>query len=122
MSFDMVIQYVAASTTLRDLDLSWSAVRLPSLFKLLQVIEQNRTLSNLSLSHNELLEDQKTELTPAQIEAGMSEVELSPFNLQVVSCFKDFIKYNTHLTHLNLENTGLIAPAIKFLAALLRRS
>ena len=53
---------------------------------------------------------------------GKTEVELTPFNLEVVSCFKDFVKYNIHLVHLNLERCGLIGPAIKFIAALLRKS
>ena len=49
-------------------------------------------------------------------------MELTAFNLEVVTCFKDFAKYNLQLTHLNLEKTGLIVPAIKYLAALLRKS
>ena len=48
--------------------------------------------------------------------------ELSQFNLEVVTCFKDFIKYNTKLTHLNIERCGLIAPAIIFITGLLRKS
>jgi len=35
---------------------------------------------------------------------------------------KDFIKYNTNLISLNLENTGLIEPAIMFIVALLTKS
>jgi len=77
---------------------------------------------SLTLSHNPILEDQKTELTVEQIVAGQVEVELSSFNLGVVTCFKDFIKYNQVLNHINLENTGLIAPAIKYLSSLLRKS
>lgn len=42
--------------------------------------------------------------------------------MQVVTCFKDFIKYNLRLAHINLERCGLIAPALKYLAALLRKS
>ena len=40
----------------------------------------------------------------------------------MVDCFKDFIKYNTYLVHLDLTMTGLIEPAIKFIVALLRKS
>ena len=53
--------------------------------------------------------------------AGESD-GLSPFNLEVVSCFKEFIKYNAYLIHLDLTMTGLINPAIKFVCSLLRRS
>ena len=53
---------------------------------------------------------------------GMTEVELTPFNLEVVTCFKDFIKYNPKLTHLNIERCGLIQPAIKYIASLLGKS
>ena len=37
-------------------------------------------------------------------------------------CFKDFIKYNLKLNHLNLETTGLIGPAIKYIIPLLRKA
>ena len=57
----------------------------------------------------------------AQEEEG-KELELSDFNKEVVECFKDFIKYNVNLVHLNLEKTGLSEPAIKYIAALLRKS
>lgn len=52
----------------------------------------------------------------------MTEVPLSPFNSEVVHCFKDFIKYNAYLLHLNLQTTGLIDPSVKFIASLLRKS
>lgn len=50
------------------------------MLKLLQVVEYNRNLENLSLANNILLEDQKTELTVQQIIEGKTEVELIPFN------------------------------------------
>jgi len=65
---------------------------------------------------------QPTTLTNAEIAAGKTEVGLSQFNQQVVECFKDHIKYNTYLVHLDLKACGLIAPALKYLAALLRKS
>lgn len=37
-------------------------------------------------------------------------------------CFKDFIKYNVYLVHLNLENTGLCEPAILLIVPFLRKS
>ena len=48
--------------------------------------------------------------------------ELSAFNLSVVGCFKDLIKYNAKLEHLNLDSCGLSSAAIKYIAALLRKS
>ena len=54
--------------------------------------------------------------------AGETEILLSPFNQEVVECFRNFIKYNLHLVHVNLERTGLVEPAIRFLASLLRKS
>ena len=42
--------------------------------------------------------------------------------MEAVECFKDFIKYNIHLVTINLENTGLIAPAITYIASLLTKS
>ena len=50
------------------------------MLKLLQVVEYNRNLENLSLANNILLEDQKTELTVQQVIEGKTEVELIPFN------------------------------------------
>ena len=58
----------------------------------------------------------------AQLAAGQTEAELSKFNLEVVTCFQDFIKYNPQLYHLNLERCGLIDPALKYIVALLRKS
>lgn len=68
------------------------------------------------------MEEQPKKLTTEQIIAGETEVKLTTFNQEMVSCFKDFIKYNTHLIHLNLERCGLIEPAIKSITALLRKS
>ena len=42
--------------------------------------------------------------------------------MEAVHCFKDFIKYNIHLVTINLENTGLTAPAIIYIASLLTKS
>jgi len=42
--------------------------------------------------------------------------------MDMMLCFKNFVKYNCYLVALNLENTGLIEPAIKFLVGLLRKS
>jgi hypothetical protein len=92
------------------------------MLKFLKIVQTNRSLVSLSLSYNALLEDQRTELTFEQIEAGQTEVELTAFNLEVVTCFQDFAKYNLELKHINLEHTGLIVPAIKYLASLLRKS
>ena len=85
------------------------------MFKLLKVIKTNRLLTSLSLSFNRLLEEQ-----PFDLES--KDFQLSKANMNIVSCFKDFIKYNIYLTHLNFERCGLIEPAIKYLAGLLRKS
>ena len=64
---------------------------------LLEVIQENGSLQSLNLGYNQLLKAQTEVLTPHEIEEGATEVELSDFNLSVVSCFKDFIKYNCYL-------------------------
>ena len=93
------------------------------MIKLLQVIQHNRFLKHLSLSYNELLEEQKSNVFFNMEETEIEALaELTPFNKEVVTCFKDFIKYNLNLVQLNLENTGLNAPAIKYLTSLLRKS
>ena len=92
------------------------------MIKLLREIRENSSLESLSLGYNQILEEQPTVLTDDQIESGQTEVELSEFNMEVISCFKNFIKYNTYLIHIDLTMTGLIEPALKFLTALLRKS
>ena len=121
-SFERITDFIRESEHLQEVDLSWSMVRPQQMLKLLKVIEGNRKLTNLTLSHNLLLEKQVTELTEQQRQDGLTEVELSPFNAAVVVCFKDFIKYNAKLNHLNLERCGLNEPALKYIAALLRKS
>ena len=62
-SFEKIVQFMDDNSLMEELDLSWSGVRPHQMLKLLKVVEQNRYLKNLDLSHNALLEDQKTELT-----------------------------------------------------------
>ena len=50
------------------------------------------------------------------------DAPLSQFNESAILCFKDFIKYNPKLIHLNLERCGLKAAAIKIITAMLRKS
>ena len=121
-SFEKIVEFISGSPLLKELDLSWSGVRPSLMLKLLQAISVNRFLTQLSLSNNVLLEEQPTSLTAQQIIDEKTEVELTSFNLEVITCFKDFIKYNIFLVHLNLEHCGLIGPAIKYIAALLRKS
>ena len=62
-SFDKLCEYVQTSWRLRDLNVSWQSLR-PTVFaKLLNVIQENRFLQNLNISHNKILEDQPTILT-----------------------------------------------------------
>ena len=44
---------------------------------------------------------------------GVEEVQLSEWNMYVMDMFRDFVKYNPNLIHLDLQNTGLMSPAIK---------
>ena len=48
--------------------------------------------------------------------------ELDARNMETMSYFKDFIKYNIYLECINLENTGLIEPAITFISSFLTKS
>lgn len=72
------------------------------MLRLLKEVKTNCSLINLSLGFNQLLEDQPTVLTAEQIEAGLTDVPLSDFNFEVIECFKEFIKYNVYLVHLDL--------------------
>jgi len=61
-------------------------------------------------------------LTPEDIAAGKTNPELSPINLEIMSCFKEFIKYNPNLIELNLSNTKLTNAAILYLCYCLQRA
>ena len=74
----------------------------------------------MNLSHNKILEDQP-KLT-VEDEQGVVTLIMSERNLETMSLFKDFIKYNYFLETLNLENTGLIEPAIRYIGDQLTRS
>jgi len=121
-SFDSVVSYMQRNPHLKEIDLSWSSVRPALMLRLLKEISQNSTLVSLSLAYNRLLEEQATTLTEEQEAAGVTEVELSAFNKEVVACFHDFVKYDVYLVHLDLTMTGLIEPAVKNIASLLTRS
>lgn len=56
-SFENLVAFIEYSTYLKELDVSWQGVRPQSMLKLLKAIEQNRLLSNLNLSYNQLLEE-----------------------------------------------------------------
>ena len=47
---------------------------------------------------------------------------MSPENRERIDCFADFIKYNTHLVHLDLSNCGLIEPAVKYLVSFMTKA
>lgn len=74
---------------------------------------------SLNISHNKIL-DAQPQPSQQQIEEG--SWDLSERNAETMLCFKDFIKYNAELQMINLENTGLIEPAIRFIVPLLRRA
>ena len=61
---------------------------------------------SFNISFNQLLEEQPNVKTVEEDgeegEQVSKEVELTYFNQEVVDCFKDFIKYNTYLVHLDL--------------------
>ena len=102
--------------------MSWQCLR-PAIFaQLLEVIKENRYLQNLNISHNKIMEDQSSVLTELQIEEGLEEVPMSPRNMEMLECLTQFIKYNTHLVHLDLRNIGLIVLAIKHLASFLTKA
>ena len=101
------------------MDLSWTKLRPECWLSFLTVVKENKSLVSLNISHNKILESQPKP-TPKEIETNTTK--LTKHNEKVLSCFKDFIKYNIHLVSLNLENTGLTEPAVAYLGSLLRKS
>ena len=93
---------------------------------MLQILSHNRKLKSLNLAHNVLLQE---ESNLKRVFSGKSFQdikpcinELSEFNLSLVACFKDLIKYNAKLEHLNLESCSLNHAALIYISALLRKS
>lgn len=121
-SFDLVIQYLEQSETLKELDLSWNIVKPTSWLKFFNLVSENRQLVCLTLAFNKILEEQSYKLTLEERMQGVNEVFLTEHNAQVMENFKNFVKYNPHLIHLDLQQTGLMSPAIKALGHLLTRA
>ena len=65
-SWDLVIEFLEKSETLQELDLSWSIVKPGSWFDFLEVMRENRQLTTLTLSFNQILEDQNYKLSAEQ--------------------------------------------------------
>ena len=101
------------------MDLSWTKLRPECWLSFLQIVKENKSLVSLNISHNKILESQPK---PTPKELAKNPRPLTKHNEKVLSCFKDFIKYNIHLVSLNLENTGLIEPAVVYLGSLLTKS
>lgn len=118
-SFELIIKYVQDSRFLKDLDLSWCTVRHGSMVKLLNVIKTNKQLTHLNLSWNMIMD---TSVNTQQIKDGGQSDELSPVNLAIMECFKEFVKYNPNLIELDLSNTKLNNAAILYLCYCLRRA
>ena len=67
-SFEKVVEYVAKSESLEEIDLSMSVVPRGCWVKLATVLKENRTLRNLQIGFNVLLEEQSWRLTQAQLD------------------------------------------------------
>ena len=61
-------------------------------------------------------------LTPEERLEGIVDVELSTYNKEIMAKFKEFVKYNPFLIHLDLQQTGMMVPAIKEIGNLLTRA
>lgn len=107
-SFDLVIQYLQESQNIKELDLSWNIVKPTSWLKFLDVMSENRQLVCLTLAFNKFLEDQNYKVSMEDRHQGINEVYLTPHNKRAIENFKDFVKYNPNLIHLDLQYTGLM--------------
>ena len=118
-----VIEYLKESNYLEELDVSWSTVRPQTVKLLVEALKDNRQLTCLSLAFNRLLSQQNDrDLTKQEIADGMTEVPLRDENVETMNCFMEFIKYNPHLIHLDLQSTHLYEPALRFIGRMLTRA
>ena len=62
-SFELVTRYVEESEYLREIDLSWTIIMPSFWLKFMETISRNRTLTSLTLSFCQILEDQNYKLT-----------------------------------------------------------
>ena len=79
---------------MQEIDLSWSVVVKGSWPAFFEVLGTNRSLRDVKVGYNQLLESQSYKLTAEQIEAGMELAPLTPKNEQVMEGLKQFMKYN----------------------------
>ena len=118
------------SESLKELDVSWSIVANSQWFEFLEVLSFNRQLTSLTLAFNTILEEQnylvKRELAEREWETTRSSTPvdelLTERNQEVMDFFKDFVKYNPNLIHLDLRRCGLTKPAIMIFGYYLTRA
>jgi hypothetical protein len=65
--------------------------------------------------------EKQTSTKPLKTATEIS-ANLSPANLAIMECFKEFVKYNPNLIELDLSNTKLNNEAILYLCYCLRRA
>jgi len=103
-SFKSLIDVIDYSSELRQLDISRCEVSSKNFQALFLKLSDNRTLTHLNLSWNDLFETRVEE-------DGILSKEL----LDSISNFNAFIKNNIYLLHLDIRQTGLTAQIVRLL-------
>ena len=118
-SFEKIISYMTNSKSLEEIDLSNQVVPKGSWVKFTRALKDNRSLRNLLIGFNQIIEDQHWGL-PLNLkfahdngyDEGIDttpEIPLLPVNQEICDNLKDFIKYNPMLYHLDMQSTRLPA-------------
>ena len=124
------MKYVSKSQSLEEINLSNNVVPKGSWVKLTNTLRENRSLRNLEIGFNTLLEEQSWRLasTIEQPEEDKEKYEmqmdvpLSAMNQELMDGLMEFIKYNPMLFHLDLQTTGLPAQVIRLISHMMTRA
>ena len=103
-SFKSLIDVVDYSSELKQLDISWCEVSSKDFLALFLKLSDNRTLTHLNLSWNNLFNTRVGE-----------DGILSKESLDSVANLSVFIKNNISLLHLDIRQTGLSAQIVRLL-------
>lgn len=110
--FMNLITFIEENNYLRELDITWSGVKLASYEKLIDSLATNNKLSSLTLKWNCIMEKQEQCAASRSLELKKEQPMLTPRNSKIIKNLSYFIKFNQRLVFLDLSNCGLNQLAI----------
>ena len=146
VNYRELCQLIRGSRHLKELDISWNGMRCHQMYELLDVIVENRTLSDLNLAYNNLhdsmhekfaestaaekiktlaeREKVQKKLKAAKTAAQKAAAEREAMDTSMLQIMKlcRFIKLNHNLMHLNLSGMGMTQEMMHEFGRAMRRT